>query len=215
MGDDEFAERHRIRHAVRQRLLCAFLREALIGDIDAAERFFDVRPDAVVLAGFARANKGNAALAKFARHIREGGKPVGIAHIVAVRTRRQMHSDAIRAPHFDHGIGHFQHQPRALLARAAVSVSAPIGAVLEELVEQIAVGAVKLHAIEAGGLGILCTLAIGGNDAGDFACLQGAWRRVRPFRAQQTHMAFRRDGAGRNGRLAVQKTGIGNAAHVP
>ena len=77
---------------------------------------------------------------------------------MAVHARRQMHADAIRAPHFGHGIGHFQHQPGALFAGAAIGVGAMIGAVLQELVEQIAIGAVNLHAVKAGRLGVLRAL---------------------------------------------------------
>ena len=72
------------------------------------------------------------------------------------------------APDRDDGVRHFQHQPGAVLDRAAVGVGALVAAVLQELVEQIAVGAMHLDAVEAGGLGVLGALAIGLDDAGDF-----------------------------------------------
>ncbi|MNF89463.1 hypothetical protein D3C84_719910 [compost metagenome] len=49
---------------------------------------------------------------------------------------------------FHYSRGHFQQQARAIFNRAAVGVGADIGAVLDELIEQIAVGTVDLHAIE-------------------------------------------------------------------
>ena len=48
------------------------------------------------------------------------------------------------------GLGDLQHQPRAVLDRAAIGVGALVGAVLGELLEQIAVGTVDFDAVEAG-----------------------------------------------------------------
>jgi hypothetical protein len=79
-----------------------------------------------------------------------------------------VHADAVRAPHVDAGVGHFQHQARAVFDRAAVGVGALVGAVLQELVEQVAVGAVDLDAVEAGQLGVFRALAVGRDDARDF-----------------------------------------------
>ncbi len=76
-----------------------------------------------------------------------------------VAARGEVHADAAGAPDLDRGIGRFQQQTRAVLDRAAIVVGALVGAVLQELVEQIAVGAVELHAVEAGFLGVLGALA--------------------------------------------------------
>src|SRR5690606_42011755 len=47
-------------------------------------------------------------------------------------------------------LGDLQHQPGAVLDRSAIGIGALVGAVLGELVEQIAVGAMNLDAVEAG-----------------------------------------------------------------
>ena len=57
------------------------------------------------------------------------------------------------------GFQDFEHQTRAVLDRAAIGTGALVGAVAQEFVEQIAVGAVDFHAVEAGGLGILRRLS--------------------------------------------------------
>ena len=93
-----------------------------------------------------------------------------------IAARRQVHADPARAPHRDHGVGHFQHQARAVFDRAAVAVGALVAAVLQELVEQIAVGAMDLDAVEAGRLGVLRALAEGLDDRRDFVASQRARR---------------------------------------
>ena len=67
-----------------------------------------------------------------------------------VAARREMHADPARPPDGDDGVRHFEHEPGAVLDRAAIAVVALVAAVLQELVEQIAVRAVDLDAVEAG-----------------------------------------------------------------
>ena len=66
-----------------------------------------------------------------------------------------MHADPTRAPHRDDRVGHLEHEAGAVLDRAAVGVVAVVRAILQELVEQVAIGAVDLDAVEAGRLGVL------------------------------------------------------------
>ena len=82
-----------------------------------------------------------------------------------------------------------EHQPGAVLNGPAVFVRAVVGAVLEELVEQVAIGAVDFHAVEAGGLRVLGALTVGFHDAGDFAGFQGARRDEGALRAEQARRA--------------------------
>src|SRR5882762_2868162 len=62
----------------------------------------------------------------------------------------------------------------AKVDRATVPVGALVGAVFEELVEQIAVRAVDLHAIESGFIGIFGTLTIGGDHGRDLRLINCA-----------------------------------------
>jgi hypothetical protein len=66
------------------------------------------------------------------------------ARATAARRRARPHTSLTAAQHLEQ-------QPRAVLDAAAVVVGALVGAVRQELVEQIAVGAVHLDAVEAGG----------------------------------------------------------------
>src|SRR3546814_6788354 len=76
--------------------------------------------------------------------------------------------------HRDQRLGHFAEQADAVFDRAAIIVVAQIAAIAQELVDQIAVGAVQLDAVEAGALRIFRRLGIIGDDARDFAELERA-----------------------------------------
>ena len=94
-----------------------------------------------------------------------------------------MHANSTSAPHGDDGVGHFEQEPGAVFDRAAVAVVALVGAVLQELIKQIAVRAVDLDTIEAGRFGVLGATAEGFNDAWDFSGFQGARRDISALRA--------------------------------
>ncbi len=184
--------------------------ELLVGDVGSAEGFLQGYADAVVGLRFAGADEGDAALAQLTGDMAEGFQAVGIAHVVGVGTRRQVYADALGAPYGDRRVGDFQQQARAVLDGAAVAVGALVGAVLEELVEQVAVGAVDLHAVEAGGLGPLGALAVGLDDVGDLLGVQRARGDVGTLRAHQADVPLGGDGARRHRQLAIQVERIGN-----
>ena len=76
-----------------------------------------------------------------------------------------------------------QQQACAVLDGAAIWVGAVIGAVLEELVDEVAIRAMQLDAVETGSLGPLSRAAIVLDDAVDFRRLKRAVRvRASPSR---------------------------------
>jgi len=79
----------------------------------------------------------------------EGGDRVGVGHAVGGAERRNPHADAAPAEHADHGCGHLAQQPGPVAGVSAVGVVALVGAVAQELVEQVAVAGVHLHPVEA------------------------------------------------------------------
>src|ERR1035437_3964015 len=99
-------------------------------------------------------------------------------HIVCVAAWRQMHTHAPRAPNGDHRIGHFKHEPSAVLNGSAVFVGAMVGSVLKKLVEQVAIGSVYLHAIKASQFRVLGSLAKSLDDAWNLGALKGPWRYI-------------------------------------
>ncbi len=67
-----------------------------------------------------------------------------------VAARRQVHAHAARAPYRYAGVDHFHQQAGAVFQRTAVLVGALVGAVLQELVQQVAVGGMHFNAVKAG-----------------------------------------------------------------
>ena len=113
---------------------------------------------------------------QFLRDIRERLDRIGVRHRVAGEVRRELVADALRAPDVDHRFGDFERKPRAVLDAAAIGVGAAVGAVAQELVEQVAVGAVQFDAVEAGGLGVLGRGAELRDDAGQLVQFERARR---------------------------------------
>ena len=122
----------------------------------------------------AHAQERDAAPAEFGRYVAEGAGAVRIAHGMDIAARRQVHAHAARAPDADAGVGRFQQQARAVLHRAAVIVIAQIGAVLQELVQQVAVGRMHFHAVETRFLRHLRAQPVGLDHAGQLRRFQRA-----------------------------------------
>ncbi len=128
---------------------------------------------------------------------------------------REMHADASRAEYGDCGVGGFEHEAGAVLDGAAVLVGAVVGAVLQELVEEVAVGSVELYSIEACGLRVLCAATEGFYDSFDLVGFECAWDGIVALWAEEADVAGCGDGAGSDGLLAVDEFGVGDAAYVP
>jgi len=115
-----------------------------------------------------------------------------------------MDAHAICAPDRDGGIRHIQHQTSAIFDGATVIIRPFVCAILQKLIEQIAVRAVQFHAIKSGTLGVYCTFSIGLNDARDFVPFQGPGRDVWLHRAEQTDMSSRSNSARSHGHRSIQ-----------
>ena len=90
-----------------------------------------------------------------------------------------------------------------------------VRAVLEELVEQIAIRPMDLDAIETGALRVLRAPAIGFDDARNFRKLQCSRDRIGLFGPQQAYMTFCGDGARRDGLRSVEIDRVRNAPDMP
>jgi hypothetical protein len=82
-------------------------------------------------------------------------------------------------PDVDRGLRHFQQKPRAVFDRAAIAVGAQIAARLQELLDQITVGAVDFDAVETGRERVARGLLVGFDNRGDFIGLERARRFIR------------------------------------
>ena len=113
IGDVRNAEGHRIGLAFRQPGVALLLGEAFVGDVDATEELLSCGPR-LSSPAFSRVQMKAMPRLPSSRAAAEGLGTVGVAHVVGVGTRRQMHSDAPGAPYGDGGIGHFQQQSCAV-----------------------------------------------------------------------------------------------------
>jgi hypothetical protein len=107
----------------------------------------------------------------------EQGVRVAVRHRAEAAARSEPDADAIGAPHRCDGVGDFEQQARSVLDRSAIAVAAFVRTVLQELIDQIAVGAVDFDAIEARRLGADRTLAELLDDLPDLRNLECAARR--------------------------------------
>src|SRR6202034_4478177 len=100
---------------------------------------------------------------------------MAVGNVVIGIGRRQPHANAIAAPFADDRLRYFDEEARAVLRAAAIAVAAPVGAVAQELIDQITVGAVQLDAVETRLPRIARAAAEIRDDAGDL----GRLKRVR------------------------------------
>ncbi len=168
------------------------------------------------MVGVTQIEEGDAAALELLRHVFHQGARVGVDHVVERHQGRDAQADAVGAEHFDGGIHHLKQQARAVFQRTAVLIGAIADAVAQELVEQIAVGAVHLHRIEAGIAGILGGGAEQLDDAGQLADFETARRRVVVLALQGLDLAVAdRLVGGRHRLQAVIEQGVRGAARMP
>src|SRR3981189_1301928 len=79
-----------------------------------------------------------------------GSTPFSSADMAGVAQCRDARPAGVRAQHGASPLAHCEQQPRPVLDRAAIAIGTPVGARIDELIEQIAVGAMDLDALEAG-----------------------------------------------------------------
>ena len=129
--------------------------------------------------------------------------------------RRQLVADPVRPPHGDHRVGDLEREPGAVFEAAAVRVAAVVGAVAQELIEQVAIRAVQFDAVEAGGLGVLGGGAELRDDRRQFVQFQRARRRDLDLAVVRKGFAFDRQRRRGDRQRAVVEVRMRDAADMP
>ena len=144
---------------------------------------------------------------------------IGLAGIIGDAVGRETDRDAVRPPDVDRGLGHLEQQPRTVLDRATILIGALVAARLQELLQQIAIGAVDLDPVEACGERVFRTLPERFHDALDLLGLQRARRLVVGDLAVGGHRLHAlgpdRDGRSRNRQSAAVEGRMRDAADMP
>src|SRR5262249_56739869 len=95
--------------------------------------------------------------------------------VVTVR-RRDAHASALGTNRSGRRVDDLEQEPHTVLDAASISVRALVGAVAQELIDQISVRAMYLDTVEAGRKRVPRSLHKLRDDAGDLGCLKRAWR---------------------------------------
>src|SRR5260370_42219199 len=86
---------------------------------------------------------------QFLRDIVEQRLWITIGHAIPSAARRDADSHAVTAPYRNHCFNHFKQESRPILERTAITIGAPVDAILQKLISQVAVTRVKLNALKS------------------------------------------------------------------
>ena len=100
-------------------------------------------------------NIDEAARAELLHKRKEDLRGIAVGNVVGGRDRRKPDADPLARPDAEDRIDDFERKAQTVIDRTAVSIGAMIGLVSEELIDQIAVGAMNFDAVEARLFGIL------------------------------------------------------------
>ena len=156
---------------------------------------------------------GQGTLVQLGQQVIEHGAIPRIAFEVHIGTGGETQAHPLAADAGVDGIHHLQGEAAHVLRAAAVLVGAQVAGVVQELVDEVAVGTVDLHPVKArldgvgGGLGVIL------DQLGNVALAQGAGHLIHQF-AHARHCAFMGDRR-RCQHLALMEEGVGETTHVP
>ena len=141
---------------------------------------------------------------------------IAVGDVVLSVLRRDANAGALRAHHRDDRVDHLEQEPHAIFDAAAVSVGALVGAVAQELIDEIAVSAMHLDAVEARGHRVLRPLRILRYDARDLGDVERAGRGDRLEAFCRIGLPVRPNGGGRHRQRATRLEGlVRDAADMP
>jgi hypothetical protein len=157
-----------------------------------------------------------AKLIELLSHVAECAQAVAVVNTAHGAGRREANAHAVGAEHVYGRLHYFEGKASAVFDAAAVLVGALVGAILDKLVYEVAIGAVNLNAVESGRVGVFGSLAEVFYHRFHFASFERA--RGRNFFlavSREGFHIFRLHGRRSYGQLAILEERVGNGAYVP
>ncbi|MCY1425299.1 hypothetical protein D9M71_410840 [compost metagenome] len=228
VGHERPAKANQVRPALLQRQPCAFAgvlagihhhpgehRPQLLLEVHRHVR-------CVIPVGFGNVQVADADFAQAFGRCGVGGDRVVIDTAIERGQRCQAYTYALGvARAVDQRAGHFVEEAQAVFQRATVAVGAVVGAGIEELVDQVAVGRVQFDTVKTGRHGIARGLAVLLDDLGNVRFAHCAWlggldktRCAIGIVDEHLH-PFGLHRRGRHRRLAAEQAAVAEPADVP
>jgi len=141
---------------------------------------------------------------------------IAVSDVVLPVLWRDAHAGALSTNRSGHRVDDLEQEPHTALDAASISVRALVGAVAQELIDQIAVRAMYLDTVEAGGKRVPRSLRMLRDDAADLGCLKRAWRGNLLEAVCREGFCVRPNGGRRNRQdIAGLEGGMGDAPDMP
>src|SRR5262245_46700582 len=101
---------------------------------------------------------------------------IAVSDVVLPVLRRDAHAGALGTNRSGHRVDDLEQEPHTVFDATSISVRALVGAIAQELIDQIAVPAMYLDTVQASCKRVPRSLRMLCDDAGDLRCFKRAWR---------------------------------------
>src|SRR5262244_3902654 len=181
VADEGLAKRDEIGAPLRDGLVSAHFVEAVIGHEEPAEEPLDRQIVKGRNGGSARVTLDHMKISETSTRqcrgdVVEQALRIAVSDVVLPVLRRDAHAGALGTNRSRHRVDDLEQEPHTVLDAASITVRTLVGAIAQELIDQIAVRAMYLDTVEAGRKRVPRSLRILRDDAGDLGCLKRAWR---------------------------------------
>lgn len=136
-------------------------------------------------------------------------------HVVVVTDRGQLDSSSVGAEYGDHLIKALQKQSASVGDGSTILISSSVGAVSQELVNQVSISSVQLNSVEAGSLGIFRASSVELNNIFDFLNCHLSRDYMILFALFSVNVISNSNRRGSNGGFSSNEFRVGRSASMP
>src|SRR5262249_58376801 len=180
VAGDGLANRREVGAPPRHGLVSAHFLEAVLGHEEPAEEPLDRQIVKGRNGGSARVTLDHMKIGEtFTRQRRgdvvEQALRIAVSDVVLPVLRRDAHAGTLGTNRSRHRVDDLKQQPHTVLDAASISVRTLVGAIVQELIDQIAVRAMYLDTVEASCQRVSRPLRMLRDGSGDLGCFRRAW----------------------------------------